>query len=138
MADLHLICDTCRKPIDGATGYLWVDNSQINAVVKAVAEWNRAHTIPEGEPLAGGRMCSATDLFSYPEAVQWQAHHHACDPSQDASAYSIQADRISTWRELLDWTAHLMEKEWLTHTDWDDVLRGIHGGQSRLVLAATN
>ncbi len=31
-----------------------------------------------------------------------------------------------------------MEKGWLTHTDWDDILRGVHGGQRRIVLAPTS
>lgn len=44
--------------------------------------------------------------------------------------------RIETWPELLDSTAHLMEKGWLIPTDWDDVLRGVHGGQHRLVFLA--
>lgn len=134
MADLHLICDVCKKPIEVDSGYLWIDNDEINKTLSAAADWKRKHTITEG-PLTGGKMYSAGDLFDYPEAVQWQAHHHACDPSQKANAYSIQADRITTWAELLDWTAHLMEKDWLGHTDWDDVLRGIHGGQHRLVIA---
>lgn len=134
MSDLQLICDACKKPVEGASGYLWIDNDKITAVLKAVAEWNRKHTIPEGQPFAGGQMFSGGDLFDYPEAVQWHAHHHACDPNQDANAYSIQANRIDTWAELLDWTAHLMEKDWLGHTDWDDLLRGVHHGTHRLAV----
>ncbi|WP_328449898.1 hypothetical protein OG780_19415 [Streptomyces sp. NBC_00386] len=134
MPDLQLICDTCKKPIEGASGYLWVDNDKVNTALADAAKWNRKHTIPEGEPLAGGQLFSGADLFDYPEAIQWQAHHHACDPNQDANAYSIQANRIDTWAELLDWTAHLMEKDWLNHTDWDELLRGVHGGTARLVI----
>ncbi|WP_153182993.1 hypothetical protein [Streptomyces sp. E5N298] len=137
MPDLQVICDACRKPVQGAEGYLWIDNDQINAVLKAVAEWDRQHTLTDS-PRPGAKMFSVADLFDYPEEVKWQAHHHTCDPKQDANAYSIQANRIDTWPELLDWTAHLMEKGWLTHTDWDDVLRGVHGGQRRIVLAPTS
>ncbi|MFE7229878.1 hypothetical protein ACFVAF_04220 [Streptomyces sp. NPDC057596] len=135
MLDLQLICDACGKPIKGAEGYLWIDNDQINAVLKAASAWERKHTITDG-PLAGGQMYSGADLFDYPEDIKWQAHHHACDSNQDANAYSIQANRIDTWAELLDWTAHLMEKDWLTHTDWDELLRGIHGGATRLIVHA--
>lgn len=61
-----------------------------------------------------------------------------CDPNQNANTYTIQAYRISTWAELLNWAARLFEKDWLTHTDWDDLLRGVHNGTSRLTVTPTS
>ncbi|MFC8704910.1 hypothetical protein ACFUIV_22365 [Streptomyces anulatus] len=51
-------------------------------------------------------------------------------------AYDIPAAKTRSWEQLLDWTAHLMEKSWLSHTDWDDFLRGVHRGGGRLVVAS--
>lgn len=137
MADLQLICDACKEPVTGDSGSLWIDNDALTKVVRDVTEWNRKHTRTDGI-FSGHLVVEGAELFTYPDPVRWRAHHSACDPEPDANAYSIAANRIDTWAELLDWTAHLMEKDWLTHTDWDDLLRGVHGGRHRLVIAPSS
>ncbi|MFJ6493480.1 hypothetical protein [Streptomyces californicus] len=37
--------------------------------------------------------------------------------------------------DLLDWTAHLTEKNWLPHTDWRDLLRETRTGSTRLAIS---
>lgn len=105
--ELTLICDACRKPVDGndAPGYLWVDEG---AVLRA-------------------------DKLPGSELVRWQAHHQACDPELDAWAYHIEQGDLRTYKQLIERTAHLLEKPWLSVTDWTEVLRGVPHGTTRLV-----
>lgn len=129
--DLVLICDACRKPIaGGARGYLWVDRGEVVKRRQEVAEWRKEHTVGEGQIMASG-----SDLLEYPVAVRWQAHHGVCDPAPDAWAYGIGSDALGTYGQLLERTAHLMEKRWLRLTDWNEVLRGVPRGKTRLVAA---
>lgn len=126
---LNLVCDGCRKPIADDDGYLWVNTTEVRRTEEFVRAWEAERTDTDGSlSFSGG------DIFDYPEKVRWQAHHARCDPAPDAGAYDIPVAKIRSWEQLLDWTAHLMEKSWLPHTDWDDCLRGVHQGGGRLVL----
>ncbi|MEU3341966.1 hypothetical protein [Streptomyces sp. NPDC006668] len=121
---LALICDACGNPIGDDDGYLWIDNQAVNQAQVAERQWRADH--PDG---------LISDFGDYPETVRWQAHHRSCAP--EAGSYDIPASEIRSWEQLLDWTAHLMEKTWLSCTDWDDVLRGVHHGQHRLTAVLT-
>lgn len=135
MTDLKVICNACSEPISRDTGYLWINMSEVDQVAREMAERTRDRNQGKG-PFKPYITVRGGDLLSYPTSVQWQAHHTVCDPDPDGNAYHIAANRIDTWAELLDWTAHLMEKDWFTLTDWDDVLRGVHNGNHRLVVAS--
>jgi hypothetical protein len=131
MDDCELLsnCDACKQPIEGATGRLWVDNAAVAAYRRARREWAATH---EEEP-GGAVSYSFGDGFDLPERVKWQAHHVDCDPDPDADAYVIESDRISSWADLAHWTAHMMEKSWLSATDWARLLEGVAAGSgSRL------
>ncbi|MFJ5026140.1 hypothetical protein [Streptomyces goshikiensis] len=130
--ELDLICDGCRRPIADDDGYLWVDTAEVRRTEEAVRAWEKEHT----DGVDGSLSFSGADIFGYPEKVRWQAHHALCDPAPGEGAYDIPAAKIRSWEQLLDWTAHLMEKSWLAHTDWDDFLRGVHRGGARLVVAS--
>ncbi|MGW1643176.1 hypothetical protein [Streptomyces lavendulae] len=108
-----------------------MDTTEVRRTEESVRAWEAERTdAADGSITFGG-----DDIFGYPEKVRWQAHHARCDPAPGGGAYDIPAAKIRSWEQLLDWTAHLMEKSWLSHTDWDDCLRGVHRGGGRLVLA---
>ncbi|MET9513448.1 hypothetical protein ABZX62_34240 [Streptomyces flavidovirens] len=130
--DLALICDGCSKPITDDAGYLWVDNREVSRTEHAFRKWEAEHT----DAIDGSLSFTGGAIFDIPEKVRWQVHHATCDPAPDASSYDIPATKIRSWAELLEWTAHLMEKSWLTHTDWQDILRGVHTSDRRLVTVA--
>ncbi|MEU1630855.1 hypothetical protein ABZ746_37555 [Streptomyces sp. NPDC020096] len=67
--------------------------------------------------------------------MRWQAHHGACDPAPDGWAYDIGSDALRTHAQLLEHTAHLMEKSWLRLADWHEVLRGVPHGKTWLIAA---
>jgi hypothetical protein len=122
-------CDACNKPIEGATGRLWVDNTAVAAYRRARREWTAAHEVEPG----GGVSYTFGEAFDLPDRVTWQAHHIDCDPDPDANAYVIESNRISTWADLAHWTAHLMKKSWFSATDWGRLLEGVaEGSGSRL------
>lgn len=112
-------CVGCRQPIRDGSGYLTVDHNEIDAVRAAQAEWKDQH---------GDGLVNMDELLAYPEAARWRPWHAACDPDPDAwRSYTIEIHRLRSLAEIIDWTAHLMEKEWLIDTNWDQVLRSVQG-----------
>jgi hypothetical protein len=133
--DLVLICDACKEPVDDGAGYLWIDTDAVAAEERAAAG-RRPRDIQDDDSSSESVLSYlAAGLFELPEPVRWQAHHAACDLTPDAATYPIPAVDIRTWAELVEWTAQLMEKPWLPHTDWSYVLRGVVNGDSRLIAA---
>lgn len=104
MSDLTLICETCRFPIAGDTGCIYVTFREINAA--------RAYE---------------RDGTALSEPIRWRVRHYAHPETGETDFYGISSDQIATWPALARWTAHLMEKNWFALTDWDDLLRELSG-----------
>lgn len=119
MNDLTLVCETCRKPIDGDTGSLYVRLGEVTSARAADRDWKEAHP--------SGTAVDITELLMLPGDVRWRAAHDRCRSDHDQGCYEIDAPQISTWRHVARWTAHLMEKNWLGLTDWDGLLRELSG-----------
>ncbi|MFJ8405802.1 hypothetical protein ACIQ9K_35760 [Streptomyces microflavus] len=113
MRELVLVCQGCGSKVWDDVGYLWVDTAQVARVGQARREWEAEY---------GGGLVDIHDFLKYPEQVTWQAHHLACDPASDDGHYRLAARRLRTQADLLGWTAHLMGKNWLDWTDWNDLL----------------
>lgn len=122
--ELIMTCSTCHEPIADHQGYLWVSRAAVNDHVQASREWTKER---EEEP-GGAVSFPITDIFDHPKPVRWRGHHKNCDPDPDADAYTIESERLSTWADLAHWTAHLMEKSWLSATDWRKLLEGAAEG----------
>ncbi|MEU5902683.1 hypothetical protein [Streptomyces venezuelae] len=121
--ELLLICQGCGNRITDDAGYLWVHTQEVHTAQQEARAWEAQH------PANGESSLDLLDLLDHPEPIRWRSHHQACDPDRDSSHYRIPAARLHTRADLLDWTAHLMEKGWLPHTDWRDVLsENRHGG----------
>ena len=67
------------------------------------------------------------EMRDSPDTIRWRTSHYAHFPADTGDTYEITAGRISTWRQLAWWTAHLMEKNWFPQSDWDDLLRELSG-----------
>lgn len=115
-------CDTCRQPITPlADGYLQVDHHDIAEYRRALAEWEQRVT--DANPPGALRVVSGTLLGERPNPAKWRVTCKSCDPDPEgASLYWFSLDRAATWPELTDWTAHLLEKNWLPQTNWRSVL----------------
>jgi hypothetical protein len=128
MAAILATCQVCNEQVVGSSGYLWIDLEEAVEAERAARQWKDEHQTGT----------TVVDLIeTYPAAAMWRVHHQACDPAMEACAYDIGMDRLVTPGDLLTWTSHLMQKSWLAHTDWDELIRGAADGtDARLRLIA--
>lgn len=103
-------CDKCGKPIADGSGYICVDDSAAYRILRHRAELS-----------SGARrqvtLIRASDI-EIPGVARWHVWHRACDPHADGDGYWFGVERCRTLEHLLDWNAHLAEKNWIRHTDW--------------------
>lgn len=125
--ELVLVCQGCGGHVSDDDGYLWAHTAEVRAAQRAQREWEDRHTASDG-----ALALDLVDLLEQPEPVRWQAHHEGCDPVHGQSHYRIPAQELRTRADLLDWTAHLMEKIWLPITDWRELIREARKGGERL------
>jgi hypothetical protein len=132
--ELTLICSTCARGITQDDGYLWVNRHEARAAQHAYLDLERRNT----DPADGSVSLDLAGLLGLPEPAAWRADHRGCDPAYDEEFhYRIPAARLRLRADVLDWTAHLMEKAWLPHTDWRDVMRETRTGSTRLILSGS-
>lgn len=112
MHDLDATCLACGKPIEDGEGAIWCPGDESARAQQAVREWEEQHPGP----------VTASDLDSLPGHATWRTIHFACGPA-DLGPYDIDIAEVRTWRGLVHWTSHLMEKDWIGSTDWDRLLR---------------
>lgn len=108
-------CCVCNEDIADRDGYL-----QVGCTDEELSDIQHAHREYEKRRQARGSWVPVdmADLFSLPGPAPWQAVHKECDQLGDTSPYWIEIDVVSTYRQLLIWTSHLAEKQWLGNTDW--------------------
>lgn len=110
------------------------------AIIAEKPRWNVQH---QHRPRAraevghGLRIYNLRDFMSnVPDHAKWHVHCDACNPHEDeyepgvycGGCYWFAVDRCRTWAQLIDWTAHLSEKDWLRSTNWPDFIRAIAHG----------
>ncbi|WP_157437790.1 hypothetical protein [Actinoplanes subtropicus] len=124
--DFSGVCDLCARTVAPSDGHLWVDDRDLAQVQRLTAAWEAEH--PDAEPI------QVSNLVTRPQPARWHVTHTTCDAVPRSSGYSIELTRIQTFRDLVGWTAHLMGKNWLQHTDWDDLIANALGaGDGRLL-----
>lgn len=119
--ELDFICDTCGLPVEDGDGALYVRFADIREHQRASKEWESTRS-------ADGLMDMPT-LLMMPRSIPWLIHHDAC-ASADTDVYDISVEQVRTWRRLLAWTAHLMDKTWLPSTNWPAVIGDAAEGRS--------
>lgn len=122
---LTMRCDACQEPVIRELGYICVDLDAVKERERKAAQWNSQNRGgPDGPPIA------PVTLRSYPCRVPWRIYHRDCDPDPDGDCYWFHVYRCCTERDVLGWTAHLLEKTWLEHTDWNKFLyRVLHANR---------
>jgi len=113
-------CDVCHKPVSrGKAGALSVCATQVKRHEAEVRQWKDAHP---------GPIVSGSAAQSYPRAVPWVWAHRTCQDGETGCdcGYWFSGDRFDTTAKALGWTLHLMEKEWLASTEWEDAVRRFH------------
>jgi hypothetical protein len=125
MTDLTAICDGCHRPVLDGTGWLGVRYSDIHRHRHERADWDAAH--PGAQTVA--------DLMAMPEDITWHVYHDRCDPLPAEDAYQIDIERIRSWHALAHWTSHLMAKNWLRDSDWDELLQELADDKGTRLVA---
>jgi len=107
-------CCVCGKAVANKRGYLEIDYVDINEYQRLKQQWETENP---------GPMISASACWTYPDEPRWRVLHRACDPCPDSETmYWLAVERVRTECQLIDWTAHLLEKTWLPDTNWRELL----------------
>lgn len=118
---LTWVCDGCHEPIDPlAEGFLQVPPKKIWRRRQEMAAWNeRVDAENVGTHM---RFIRGSLLLEHPKRIHWNVTCKVCDQFPDDCDYWFTLDRIGTWQEVADWSAHLLEKRWFPESDWARVL----------------
>lgn len=100
-------CDTCGRTLTGLDGVIAVNTAEAYRLTRqAKARENPLAPLDLSQPVA--------------EPAHWRALCDACNPGE---GYWFGAYEADTPGELLDWTLHLMSKEWFEYTDWAEFIK---------------
>lgn len=147
ISKIFLRCMKCHKSI-GDDGAIYLPGSEMR---KNRDSRKRQEEYEKGKKDASGSRYvtySASELLEYGEiSAKWYVHCTPCmkpcidHPSNEdyddqdecdgcGGHYWFHGERANTWPKIIEWTAHLMEKSWLEHTNWEQILRYIlqHNG----------
>jgi hypothetical protein len=117
MKELNFVCEACGLPMENNDGALCMKGSELQAAtgqIIAQEDKDRHKDFLTGKDLAEWGPIS--------RAI-WRSFHYGCvDMNEKASAYQIELERMQTHREMLVWTAHLMQKTWIRFTAWEIVI----------------
>lgn len=108
-------CVHCGQPINDGTSYLWLDTRACARAEEATQAWKEEHP---GPFINGGDF-----IFGLPDLVPWETRHHDCGEDPGLNGYLIDIAELRTDKQLHDWTLHLMQKDWLQHTDWTPLMK---------------
>jgi predicted GIY-YIG superfamily endonuclease len=125
-AQLMWNCDVCETPIEDGEGYLTVSYTEIFDH----KHWMDAFNKKQQRGLAeldqeGFVVFQLSALNDCPPRAPWRRLHQRCDPNIESTDYWFSIERIRTYPQVLEWTAHLMGKNWLLATNWSSLLRSI-------------
>jgi hypothetical protein len=119
---LRAYCDGCGQQVKPLkAGYLEVNLTDVYRVERDVKAWEK----DRGQETPLGKTYDGADLMAHPEAATWHVWHRTCDPDPDEERgqyYHFTLDRVGDAAGLLHWTSHLMEKNWLEHTNWRQLI----------------
>lgn len=116
-------CDECGKIIARNTGYLCVDDRAAYSLDRERTK-RRIEVESREQKFDGFVLWTGEDLeyAHVDDDVRWHAFHRACDPEPDRGDYWIDIERVETFGDLLEWNAHLHEKNWVGVTDWPEFI----------------
>lgn len=111
---LEWLCQECDLPIPDGEGVLYMLRDDLDDAKTDLELWT---------VLNPGTRYTARQLISRPEPASWRVVHARCfGVDWQISAYAIEVERVRTYGQLLNWTAHLMDKEWIMLTDWAEII----------------
>lgn len=110
-------CHICGKPVADEEGCILVRTKDMN-------DYRNDPARKEPGP-SGFVIYNAAEMMDLRSPAPWVAEHYDCCEGCGAY-YEFDVARIRTLTQVIDWTAHLMQKNWLEETDWPRLLRKVH------------
>jgi hypothetical protein len=107
-------CDVCGQAVRLSEGMLGVDKAELERFETKNAKWEQEHP---------GDIIKYEEIMTSPESVKWHWGHVRCIPD---TMYEIEANSFGTVSKALGWTLHLMEKDWVSNTNWNETVRRFH------------
>lgn len=126
--ELEYLCDLCSRPVRDGEGSLYINFGELRSRQSAKAEWDASRDASGALDIMG--------LLGLPGLATWHIHHDGCRP-EGTDDYDIAVEDVRTWRGLVRWTAHLMEKRWLPETDWRVLLGNAADARDRRIVELT-
>lgn len=144
------ICMTCEQEIPrGDKGVVHVVSRTAFARFDALEEDEERERLKRAEAPSGLYFTTASELHrrfdALPPPAIWGVHCDPCNPHPDdpddprswcSGCYWFSVDRCRTWAQLIEWTCHLSEKNWLKATNWMDFIRAVAHGTAKVGLVA--
>lgn len=116
LAELIWICDECDEPIANGDGYIELTRQERRRHYAETAAYREKYPEEPG-------LLTVVHLTELPERAQWHVLHRSCDDLPDGAGYWFDVARARSHGELLDWTLHLMEKQWIAKSNWTSFVR---------------
>jgi hypothetical protein len=94
--------------------------NRVSTLERTRLDWSCAECREAIEDGAGYLWC---DVSSALDTLRAEANWRTSDPDPESGRYVIDVDHLRSPWDLVRWTCHLMEKNWLGATNWLQVLR---------------
>lgn len=118
-------CRICEQDVADGEGYIELPDHEHRRYAAETAAWEAEYGDDPHEDVFGFKLLNLTAVLAMPKEPSWQVLHRRCDPEPDDGGYWFDVARARTYPQILGWTTHLMEKEWLARTNWGDFLRRV-------------
>jgi hypothetical protein len=126
---LRAVCFTCRQDIPAGGGVVHISHADVYRIERANAaarDARLARVAAEGRNDFEAEIIDFDELRAEHQEAEWQVHCDGCNPHRDdgcAGCYWFAVERCATWAQLVHWSAHLLEKDWVRATNWLDFIR---------------
>ncbi len=118
--DIEWTCDRCEKSITKSNaGFIGINEHEVWTYKREYAKWESERT----QVIGGFRSISGDALFSMPSPASWVALHDSCLADGESYSYWIAVDRVLSFPQVLDFTAHIDGRDVHTCSDWFAFLR---------------
>jgi uncharacterized protein YfeS len=109
-SDFKFVCDFCKKTINvnDEGGIIYVPK---NAVLEAERITKEIEEMGKTGPIPANKI----DIIS--STAYWRTSHYTCG-QDEYPEYQIDISRMKTAKQVIEWTSHLMEKNWIALTNW--------------------
>lgn len=118
---INLTCEHCNRLVHSGRGgvRLYDEDLATSQAAHKAHQAAQAAALKVLDPLS--TALSAEDLMRTPPPARWRFEHERC--ASAGGAYAIDASRLATTADALDWTLDLMGTSWAAHTDWEAFAR---------------